>query len=79
MSVPRRGEPLLQRQPRTFWRMALRSLRHERLSIVDHFLPLMGLLAVLAGVITGAMGVNPTATDPKSSFRRPISGPTSAG
>ena len=72
MSVPQRGEPLLQRRPQSYWRMALRSLRHDRLTLVSiGFVLLMGLVAVLAGVITGAIGVSPTATNPKIAFMQP--------
>ncbi|MBP8293234.1 MAG: ABC transporter permease [Caldilineaceae bacterium] len=59
-------------KPRTFWGMALRSLRQDRVSIVAIiFLALMSLLAISASAITGALGVDPNATNPANQFSPP--------
>ena len=59
-------------KPRTFWGMALRSLQQDKASIFAIMvLALMGLLAIFAGVITAASGVNPLATNPANQFSPP--------
>ena len=59
-------------KPRTFWGMALRSLRQDRVSIVAIiFLALMSFLAIAASAITGALGVDPNATNPANQFSPP--------
>ncbi len=59
-------------KPQTYWGMAMRSLRRDKVSIVAIvFLVIMGTLALLAGVITGALGVDPNATNPANQFSPP--------
>jgi len=59
-------------KPLTFWGMAVRSLRQDKVSIAAIiFLAFMGVLALLADVITGALGVNPISTNPANQFSPP--------
>jgi peptide/nickel transport system permease protein len=63
---------LLTRKPQTYWGMALASLRRDRLTLVAlGFVLLIGLLALGAGVITSAIGVSPTETNPGNQFQQP--------
>jgi peptide/nickel transport system permease protein len=66
------GEELLQRKPQSYWDMALRSLRRDKLTLISlGFLFLIILLALGAGVISSALGVDPSATDPAKAFAPP--------
>ncbi len=59
-------------KPQTYWGMAMRSLRRDKVSVVAViFLVIMGTLALLAGVITSALGVDPNATNPANQFSPP--------
>jgi peptide/nickel transport system permease protein len=52
--------------------MALRSLRRDKLTLISlGFLFLIVLLALGAGVISSALGVNPNSTDPAQAFAPP--------
>lgn len=65
-------EPLLQRKPQTYWDMALRSLRRDKLTIVAlSFLLVIALLAAGAGVISSALNVDPNTTHPANAFAPP--------
>ncbi len=66
------AEELLRRKPQTFWDMALKSLRRDRLTILAlSFLLLVALLSAGAGAISSALGVDPYATDPSNAFAPP--------
>lgn len=63
---------ILVRKPQTYWDMALVSLRRDRLTLVAlGFVAFIGLLALGAGVITAAIGVSPTQTNPANQFQQP--------
>lgn len=63
---------ILARKPQTYLGMALASLRRDRLTLAAFgFVLLIGLLALGAGVITSAIGVNPTQTNPANQFQQP--------
>jgi len=63
---------VLARKPQTYLSMALASLRRDRLTLVAFgFVLLIGLLALGAGVITSAIGVSPTQTNPANQFQQP--------
>jgi peptide/nickel transport system permease protein len=67
---------LLGRKPRTFWSMALESLRKDRLTLVAlAFLVLIGLLAASAGVICRSLAVDPFTTFPDNAYAQPYLGP----
>jgi peptide/nickel transport system permease protein len=63
------------REPRTgrsFWSIAWRALRQDRLTLTAlGFVALVGLLAASAGLITGALGVSPIATNPDNAYQQP--------
>ena len=72
LARPRSGEELLVRKPQTFWGMAIGSLRRDKLTIIAlGFIVLIGLLSLGAGVLCGALGVNPNSTDPRNAFAQP--------
>lgn len=61
------------RKPQSFGSMALQSLRRDKLTILAMFVVLvLGLLALFAPAITGAMGVDPNSTNPDNSFQQPL-------
>ena len=63
---------ILTRKPQTYWGMALASLRRDRLTLVAlGFVAFIGALALGAGVITSAIGVSPTQTNPANQFQQP--------
>ena len=63
---------VLARKPQTYLSMALASLRRDRLTLAAFgFVLLIGLLAIGAGVITSAIGVSPTQTNPANQFQQP--------
>ncbi|MBE2236415.1 MAG: ABC transporter permease [Caldilineaceae bacterium] len=62
----------LARKPQTYWSMAFTSLRRDKLTIVAlSFIAVIALLALGAGVITNAIGVSPTQTNPANQFQQP--------
>jgi peptide/nickel transport system permease protein len=66
------GEELLQRKPQSYWDMALRSLRRDKLTLISlGFLFLIVILALGAGVISNTLGVDPSATNPANAFAPP--------
>ncbi len=63
---------ILVRKPQTYWGMALASLRRDRLTLVAlGFVAFIGALALGAGIITAAIGVSPTQTNPANQFQQP--------
>lgn len=63
---------ILVRKPQTYWGMALASLRRDRLTLAAlGFVAFIGLLALSAGVVTTAIGVSPTQTNPANQFQQP--------
>ncbi len=72
LARPVSGSELLKRKPQTYWSMALSSLRRDRLTLTAMaFIVLMGLLAISAGVLSDALGVNPSSTLPANKFQTP--------
>jgi peptide/nickel transport system permease protein len=66
------GIELLKRKPQTFWGMAISALRRDRLTLVAlGFVVLIGLLAIFAGSISSALGVNPYTTNLANKFQAP--------
>ena len=66
----------LTRKPQTYLGMAMASLRRDKLTIVAiGFVVVIALLAIGAGAITGAIGVEPNATNPVNQFQQPSLGP----
>ncbi|MBW7884953.1 MAG: ABC transporter permease [Caldilineaceae bacterium] len=64
------------RKPQTYLGMALSSLRRDRLTVsAMFFVLLITLLAIGAEAITGAIGVDPTSTNPSNQFQQPYIGP----
>ena len=62
----------LTRKPQTYLGMAMASLRRDKLTIVAiGFVVVIALLAIGAGAITGAIGVEPNATNPVNQFQQP--------
>ena len=69
---PRQTEPLLQRKPQSYWSMALRSLRNDRLTLAAIVVVLMGLLALFAPFIAHILvGIGPNDTNPNNAFAPP--------
>jgi peptide/nickel transport system permease protein len=68
---------LLQRPPQSYWSMALRSLRQDKLTLAALSLLLMlGLLALLAPIISQTLvGVGPNDTNPNNALAQPYLGP----
>jgi peptide/nickel transport system permease protein len=65
-------DDLFERKPRTYASMAMDSLRRDRLTIAAlAFIFTISMLAVLAGVISGALGVDPLSTEPSNKFQQP--------
>ncbi len=66
------GDELLRRKPQSFWGMALQSLRRDKLTLVAlGFLLVIVLLALGAGAIANALGVDPNSTNPPLAFSPP--------
>ncbi len=62
----------LTRKPQTYLGMALASLRRDKLTLIAiGFIVFVALLAIGAGAITGAIGVEPNATNPANQFQQP--------
>jgi peptide/nickel transport system permease protein len=77
MSALRSAEMQLQRKPRTFWSMAIQSLRRDKVTITAlAFLFILGILSLLAPVLTDLLvGVGPNRTNPSNAFAQPYIGP----
>ena len=70
------AEPQLQRKPRTYWSMALQSLRRDLVTLIAlGFLVTMAALSLLAPVVAGAVGIGPNDTNPDNAFQQPYLGP----
>jgi ABC-type dipeptide/oligopeptide/nickel transport system permease subunit len=66
------GSELLLRKPQTFWSMALGTLRRDRLTLAAlGFILLIALLAVGAGGISRALGVDQYSTNLANKFQAP--------
>lgn len=66
------GIELLARKPQTYWGMAVTSLRRDRLTVIALTVVItVAVLAILAGVISGALGVNPYSTNISNKFQSP--------
>ena len=63
---------ILKRKPQTYWSMARTSLSRDRLTIAAmSLIMVIGLLAIFAGVISSALGVDPYGTEPANKFQQP--------
>ena len=72
LARPRADGLSLTRPPQTFWQMALASLRRDKLTLISMAFVLgVALLAAGAGVISSALGVNPSSTNPSNSYAQP--------
>jgi len=70
------ADPKLQRKPRTYWSMALQSLRRDLVTLIAiAFLTIMAVLALLAPAIAKIIGVGPNDTNPDNAFQQPYLGP----
>lgn len=70
------GDPQLQRKPRTFWSMAIETLKRDVVTLVAiGFLVVMAALSLLAPVVSSAIGVGPNDTNPENAFQQPYIGP----
>ena len=74
------ADPQMQRKPRTFWSMALQSLRRDPVTLVAiGFLVTMAALSLVAPVIAAGIGVGPNDTNLENAFQQPYLGPTFNG
>lgn len=65
-------QDFLTRKPQTYLDMAVASLRRDKLTVVAlGFVVWVAVLAIGAGAITRAIGVDPTATNPANQFQQP--------
>lgn len=70
------AQDVLKRKPQTYWTMAIASIRRDRLTLASlTFIVVIGLLALGAGAISGALGVNPYSTQLDNKFQTPYIGP----
>ena len=70
------AEPQLQRKPRTYWSMALQTLRRDLVTLFAiGFLVTMALLSLFASVISKSIGVGPNDTNLDNAFQQPYLGP----
>ncbi len=70
------ADPQLQRKPRTYWSMALQSLRRDLVTMIAMaFLAVMAVLSLLAPAIANGIGVGPNDTNPDNAFQQPYLGP----
>lgn len=70
------ADPKLQRKPRTYWSMALQSLRRDLVTLIAiAFLTIMAVLSLLAPAIAKSIGVGPNDTNPDNAFQQPYLGP----
>jgi peptide/nickel transport system permease protein len=67
----------LDRKPQSYWSLALRSLRRDKLTLAAlAFILSLAVLALLAPVITNILvGVGPNQTNPDNAFAQPYLGP----
>jgi peptide/nickel transport system permease protein len=66
------ADPKLYRKPQTYWGMAIQSLRRDKVTIAAMaFLLVMAVLALLAPVISNAIGIGPNDTNPQNQFAQP--------
>jgi peptide/nickel transport system permease protein len=67
----------MRRKPQSYWSMALRSLRRDKLTLVAMgYVLFMALITGFAGPITNTLvGVGPNDTNPENAFQRPYIGP----
>ncbi|MEZ4634087.1 MAG: ABC transporter permease [Caldilineaceae bacterium] len=77
MATTLAANPQLQRKPQTFWGMALRTLRGDKITLIAlGFLFTLGFLSILAPVLTDVLvGVGPNDTNPQNAFAQPYIGP----
>ncbi len=69
---PSANDSVLRRKPQTYGEMALQSLRRDKLTLLAlSFLFVIIVLALGAGVISSALGVDPSTTDPAQAFAPP--------
>lgn len=69
-------DPLLQRKPRTYWSIALQSLRRDRVTLFAiAFLFIMATLSLLAPAFAKGIGVGPNDTNLDNAFQQPYLGP----
>ena len=68
--------PQLQRKPRTYWSMALQSLRRDLITLCAIcLLVTMAVISLLAPVIAKSIGVGPNDTNLENAFQQPYLGP----
>ena len=66
------GNAGLRAKPRTYWSMAIESLRRDKMTLVAiGFLLLMTILSLSASAIAGSIGVGPNDTNIDNSFQQP--------
>lgn len=77
LSAALAANPQMQRKPRTFWSMAVTSIRRDKVTLVAmSFLGILAVLSILAPVITDLLvGVGPNRTNPANQFAQPYIGP----
>ncbi|MXX24878.1 MAG: ABC transporter permease [Caldilineaceae bacterium SB0668_bin_21] len=70
------ADPQLQRKPRTFWSMALQSLRRDPVTLVAiGFLITLAALSLVAPAVAAGIGVGPNDTNLENAFQQPYWGP----
>ena len=70
------ADPQLQRKPRTYWSMALQSLRRDLITLFAMWLLVtMAVISLLAPVIAKNIGVGPNDTNLENAFQQPYLGP----
>ncbi len=70
------GSAGLHGKPRTYWSMAVQSLRRDRVTLVaTGFLLFMATVSLSASAIAGGIGVGPNDTNIDNAFQRPYLGP----
>ena len=70
------ADPQLHRKPRTYWSMALQTLRRDLVTLFAiGFLLTMALLSLFASVISKGIGVGPNDTNLDNAFQQPYLGP----
>ena len=71
------SDPLLERKPRTYWSMAIQSIRRDKLTLSALiFLALLVLITIFAQPISQVMvGIGPNDTNADNTFARPYLGP----
>ena len=65
--------PQLRREPQTYWSMARKSLRQDKLTLAAlAFIGVLALLSIFAGpIVTALVGVGPNDTNPENAFQQP--------